>query len=352
MPDEAFDSVAEADGAAVGSLSPTSDYVVPGPAIPEAVVFKRGAGGWSSEGPAATLRDPDDGLVFLSVAIAPDAEVIAGLLNSGEARVDVFVTPSGGWSGTLAPAAHLRSPNGRPLVGQVSFAGPAIVATTYGPSPAPYPGDTFVFPEPPGGWGSADSTPASLVHSKAALPRSGPHRGPWVMVTRPKGADVYGEPRTGWKGVVHQVGFLRPDKEFDGFPVYFSSRSAVIGEDVFSEPARGWTGTIRPTARLTINGINGSLGQAAIDREVVAVSSYRLGSEHNCPCTATIATAARSASSAHGNRLTATRTVSLTTALGPSLPVLDGRTLFVGGAQSIPVYALQPAVTVGAVAGG
>ena len=101
-------------------------------------------------------------------------------------------------------------------------------------------------------------------------------------------------------------------------PVYFSSRSAVIGEDVFSEPARGWTGTIRPTARLTINGINGSLGQAAIDREVVAVSSYRLGSEHNCPCTATIATAARSASSAHGNRLTATRTVSLTDRLAPS----------------------------------
>ena len=46
-------------------------------------MYKRGAGGWSSEGPAATLRDPNAGLTFVSVAIAPDARVIAGLLSSG-----------------------------------------------------------------------------------------------------------------------------------------------------------------------------------------------------------------------------------------------------------------------------
>ena len=143
------------------------------------------------------------------------------------------------------------------------------------------------------------------------------------MLTRPKGADVYAEPQTGWKGVVHQVGFLRPDKEFDGFPVYFSGQSAVIGEGVFSEPARGWTGTIRPTARLTIKRLNGALGEAAIDGRVVAVSSYQLGSEHKCPCTATIATAARPVRRAPGtSALPATLTVSLTMALGPPRPVL------------------------------
>jgi hypothetical protein len=112
----------------------------------------------------------------------------------------------------------------------------------------------------------------------------------------------------------------------------------VIGEDVFAEPARGWTGTIRPTARLTIKGLT-SLGEEAIDRQVVAVSSYQLGSEHRCPCSAAIATAVNRQ---RGTTLTATTSAGLTTALGPPQPVLDGQTLFVGGAQSIPVYALKP----------
>jgi hypothetical protein len=143
--------------------------------------------------------------------------------------------------------------------------------------------------------------------------------------------------------VVRQVGFLRPDKEFDGFPVYYSGRSAVIGEDVFSEPARGWTGIIRPTARLTIQGLNSSLGEETIDGQIVAVSSFRLGSEHKCPCTAAIATAARPVGQGRNSRLEATLSVGLTTALGLAPPVLDGRTLFVGGAQSLPVYTLKPA---------
>ena len=335
---EAFGSIAEAHGVAAGALWPTTDCVDAGPAIPEVLVYKRSVGGWSTEGPAATLSDPTNGLAFVSVAISPDAQVIAALV-SGD-KVDVFVKPPTGWSGAVAPAAQLHSPNGRPLVRQLSFAGSAILTTTYGPPSRPSPGDTCVFPEPAGGWGSADATPATLEHS--SKPSSGvARRGPWVIITRPKGADVYAEPAPGWKGLVHQVGFLAPDKQSDGFPVYYSRRSAMVGENVFSEPTHGWTGTIRPTTRLTIHGLN-SLGEAAIDGQVVAVSSYQLGSEHKCPCSATIATAARPAHRQRDATLTATPNARVTTALGPPQPVLDGQILLVGGSQSIPVYALRP----------
>lgn len=339
VPGEGFFSIAEARGVAVGSLSPTTDYVDAGPAIPEVLVYLRGIGPWSTEGPAATLSDPA-GLGALSVAISSDARVIAALLSGGD-KLDVFVRPPGGWSGVVAPAAQLNSPNGRPMIGQVSFVGSGIVATTYGPPSKPSAGDTFVFPEPAGGWGGADLAPAILQHSNKPLRRGVAHHGPWVVVTRARGADVYAEPSAGWHGVVHQVGFLSPDKQFDGFPVYYSGRGAVIGHDVFSEPARGWTGFIRPTTRLTIKGLS-TLGRAAIDGEVVATSSYQLGSEHKCPCSATIATAARPRHRQQDTTLTATPTVRLTTALAPPQPVLDGRTLFVGGAQTIPVYTLEP----------
>jgi hypothetical protein len=53
---EAFFSIAEARGVAVGSLSPTTDYVDAGPAIPEILVYQRGVGGWRTEGPRGNTQ--------------------------------------------------------------------------------------------------------------------------------------------------------------------------------------------------------------------------------------------------------------------------------------------------------
>jgi hypothetical protein len=151
---------------------------------------------------------------------------------------------------------------------------------------------------------------------------------------------VFARPRSGWHGTVHEAGFLQTSLGVPDYPAEVSGRTALVGLDVFREPKRGWTGTIRPSARIQPHGLNGAIIAEAFSGRNVALSSYELGPEHQCPCLSTVALATRPVKGWHGT-VSARVAAGLTTSQGPADVAFDEGRMFIGGAQDIPIYRIQ-----------
>jgi hypothetical protein len=251
--------------------------------------------------------------------------------------LDVFSEPAGGWSGTLSESARLRASNGAVLF-DPWFVGSSVVAvgfTDRGTRQSEY-----LFLEPAGGWRGVATDAARLVSVRPVRLPKAARSGPWVMMSGHGGVFVFARPRSGWHGTVHEVGFLQTNLGASDDPAEVSGRTALVGLDVFTEPKRGWTGTIRPSARIQPYGLNGPIIIEAFSGRHVAVSSYQLGPEHQCPCSSTVALAARPIHGWDGT-VSARVVARPTTSQGPADVAFDEGRMFIGGAQDIPIYRIQ-----------
>jgi hypothetical protein len=247
-----------------------------------AYVFSQPPGGWSSAEPIASLSDAS-GEGLDQVAISGDTvAALAAPLGGYTTKVDVFSSPSSGWSGQVQRAATLVASD-RTQFDAVAVTGHTVIAS--GGEPGTW---LYVWEEPAGGWaGKLTETARLRLPNDAFSPMfsvspilsadgstvvaGGVVSGSTVAAIQR--AYVFTLPSGSW------TGSLPPSAVLDRF------RDAYSETDVYLEPASGWAGTVRPQARL----LSGSPGELPADLAVaggtVAVFSFQIPDRNDeCPC--------------------------------------------------------------------
>jgi hypothetical protein len=253
-----------------------------------AFVFGEPAGGWSGAvHQLATLSANDaamnDGLGF-SVAISGNT-VVAGVprravgANLKQGAADVFVEPSGGWSGNVNQAAELTATDGNAndqLGTSVAMSGATVVAGAPGHNVGNnlQQGAAYVFLASTGGWAGNINQAAELTAGDGSandqLGLATAVSGDTAFAGGFGGAYAFVEPTAGWSGTRTQTAKLvangvPPGGEV-GRALAASGNVVLVGAPlqkvgpgniesgavfVFVTPGGGWSGSVGQTAELT-----------------------------------------------------------------------------------------------------
>jgi hypothetical protein len=285
-----------------------------------AYVFVKPAAGWSgslNENAKLTASDGRQGDHFGGgIAISGNTIVVGKAqdycCNPQLGEAYVFVKPSGGWSGNLQEQARLSNPQEADdlILVRVGVGGDTVVAEFSG-----LPGQSAnylnVFVKPSGGWSGALSPTATLAHSDGSIPGSFAvnSAGDEVVVATPFGeasadsaaAYVFLQPSGGWTGAVNESAKLT---ESDGLSdnqfanaVAVNGDTVVLGNDVvfsdqtdckcelngayiYVKPQSGWSGSLQENQKLIVSGALGiDYGNSvALSNDLVLVGAPSGGS--------------------------------------------------------------------------
>lgn len=298
----------------------------------EADVFAEPAGGWVNSPPSATLVDSTASTYPVGLSISGGTAVVGERASGDSLFEDVFVQPTGGWSGMVAPAARLAASDGARLTGAVIAGNTIVVADFAGRA-------LYVFTEPAAGWSGVVSETARLTDSRGAEFMGGlAFDGSAVFATAGRRIDVFTEPAAGWSGELHEHGTLVGNDQILG-PVEADGSTVLAGHSLFSEPAGGWTGAIRPSRHLYAP-LSVNVADEALSDGVAAFSGAALGAEHQCPCGAQIAVATLAAGRAT-ETLTAPVALNVDSDTGVLPIVISGHQLISTGGNTVQVSDLN-----------
>jgi hypothetical protein len=299
-----------------------------------AYVFSEPAGGWSSEAPSATLVDSGGAVPEPTAVAASGQAVVVNEDLPDSSFEDVFVEPSGGWSGTVAQSARLVASDGAVLYAP-SISGATVVANGSDPSTDDY--AVYVFNEPAGGWSGTVHEVAKLADPVASLGYAAVS-GQTIVGSGGARANVYREPAGGWTSNVSPAARLSDPSGFPLGSLMISGQTILAFDDVFVEPAGGWSGNRRPSARLfPASQISYGLGCCEAFSGATAVQSADiLGSEHQCPCSSVAWLFSEPADGWKGT-IVATPAVRAVTESGPLSVAVEDPYLFTAGSNTIQV---------------
>lgn len=326
----------------VTSLASSENTVVA--AYPDALnLYSEPAAGWASATPTATLQGPAGVQGPYAVAISGGTVVASYEAESRPWFDEVFVEPSGGWSGSVTPAAKLAAPEGWDLTSPV-ISGDTIVAGATDPHGSAA-GGYFVYTKPAGGWSGTllpsaslrDSSGLQLYGSVAILGETifiGAERvvGPDNLVTVDRG-DAFTEPTGGWSGTVQQSAKLvGPPGSYFGIT---SASGHVVASyaSLFNEPRAGWRGEIRASAELLP-------GADTLSALFAATYSLPLGPQHECPCTGQVSLYTLPKDGWRG-AIDAAPALGVTSTTGALEIALQDSTLFVADDYAIQLYRVE-----------
>jgi hypothetical protein len=305
----------------------------------ETDVFTEPADGWASETPAATLEDPTSDANPAPVSLSGPVAV-TGVTGPDSGDVDVFVEPAGGWSGAAIPAARLEVPNGLALSGAVVSGNTvaALASTSLGSR-----AKIEVFVEPSHGWSGVVMPAATLQDSDhAQIVGTAISDGVIVGLAGSGRADVFSEPAAGWSGAMTESAHLlsRPGVNGAANPftgsIAIAGRQIVAGQALFAEPTGGWSGDVRASATLFPARSLPGPGSEDFSGGLAAMTSSRLGAEHNCPCRGDLSLFSEPATGWHGT-ISAPPALATEISSGALSVALDGSTLFITGGGNVDV---------------
>jgi hypothetical protein len=353
------------------------------------VFAKSPAGGWPQAGQVATLTTSDgqqDALLgdTLGPTAVSGSTVAASSLRTTPTghvnEVDVFVEPSGGWSGTVHETAELSPSAGTGCrnLGSPSALGDDVFVTCVqdlqsltGLAPS---GSVLAFIRPPGGWPATPTESATLLAPlgrslgasiapvrnaadvfAASVPSSFDYGVRTAEPTAPSAVYGFHRPAAGWSGQV------RPSTELQlpanasiaglassGRDVFVATLTAnkvdgavVPGAPVvyaFTKPRHGWSGRIAASARLvaTVSASLPVVSLAARAGKVVLSVTDESGVGNQCPCGESLATFTQPARGWHGT-VTPTGTGG-EGALTDGAAASDGTTTFVIDGTNVDLF--------------
>lgn len=244
------------------------------------VLYQASTAGWMGTiNPSATLTDSTATPAQpLTPALTGEYAVLSENPTSGASFADVFVKPSGGWSGVVAQSARLLASDGGSL-SEPAAAGELVAVSGRRPDGT---GAVYVFARPEGGWGGTVHEIATLADPTGAPIGQVATNGSVVVAAVGDHADVFVEPAGGWSSDLRPTAIL-DTHEIPSGGIGLSGRTAFAGEQVFAEPEAGWRGTIQPAAGLYLQGAL-ELGHTGFDGSLAALSSSGAPAQHSCPC--------------------------------------------------------------------
>lgn len=327
--------------AEIGTIAVSGTTVI-GAGSGKAFVFSKPASGWASESNQATLED-HSGPILGAAELGFDGTT--AVLSAGSALAvgveDVFERPAGGWTGNIAPSAHLVATDGASLEAP-AVSGRTIVALAISPGTSER--DVYVFVEPAGGWSGTVSPVAQLYDSGGAPLYSVAISGATIVAGSGNQADVFTEPAGGWSGPIPQTAVLTAPHDLPLSSVADVGSTVLAGANIFEQPAGGWASSASPQAELfpAAGTPTEERGPEAFSDTTAAMTATALGAEHQCPCSGTIWLFTRPRDGWSGV------VSSAPAGGGPNnndfglLPTaIDGTTLFVGGNPSIAIEAMS-----------
>jgi hypothetical protein len=302
-------------------------------------VFAEPATGWVSGGPSAVLADPAlaDGSAD-AVAISGDT-IVAGMTGAPGAE-DVFTEPAAGWSGIVAPAAHLVDAGGRPVSGGV-VEGDTIAAFSSAHDAVD------IFSKPATGWTGTVTPVATLALPFGVVPGAQLAISDAAVFVPADGTTyVFQEPTGGWAGAVSPSATLDSDGD-----VSASGANVLAGGRLFTRPATGWSGAVAPAGRIIPSATPPS-GPGLPSRELLsgkyAVTAFLHDPDGGCDeehlCTQVLRAVSEPAAGwsgpQYGQRIVYDRDADF----GPSAIALAGSDLVATDGAGLTVYPLPAAV--------
>jgi hypothetical protein len=291
-------SSSRATEAAFNSVAVSGSTVVAGGLVTN--VFVEPAEGWVTGGPSAVLTDPTlNGDAASSVSI--DANTIVASMDDGSGAEDVFVAPViSDWSGNVIPAARLVDDTGQAVSGGV-IDGDTVAAFSSAHDAVD------IFREPTGGW-TGTVVPAAhlaLPSGVTALSDLAFSDGA-VFVPTQRVTYVFQEPIGGWAGTVSPSAAL--DATGD---VSANGSTALVDGLLFNQPPAGWSGRLTPDGAVAPRPVDPA-GGFPYSREVLSggyAVTARLhdpdgGCDDNHVCRVTMRAASEPASGWSGSELT------------------------------------------------
>ena len=303
-------------------------------------LFTESSNGWASGPPTAVLSDPSVAAPLASGLSISGETIVEGL--SGQTSPwseDVFVRPSGGWSGAVGPSARLVGPDGESLTGGVisgqvvadgvrlpdGVAGPRVVQSVN------------VFTEPATGWSGTIAPVARLAVPAALNDGEGlANSGGTIFVGSGHYVYVFTRPATGWSGTVSPSARLRMPEA--PAPISASALNVLAFASVFVQPNGGWSGTVQPVGDLYAAAASGPLSGAAFDGHTAVLSSVQL-SQYGCSCSAEVNVFSKPRGGWSGTELS-TPAISTVSGTGVLPVALQEPDLFLTGGGTVDVYQL------------
>ena len=281
-------------------------------------VFVEPVGGWRNGPRAATLLDPTPGTTSRP-DIAVNGSIVVGeeQPTDGPEFEDVFVRPKGGWTGEVEPSARLIASDGTDLTSAV-IAGRAILASA---------GDgIYAFDEPAGGWAGTVRESARLADPQGRPFQGLAMSGSSVFGSTLRRIDAFTKSGPQWVTGQRPAATLTaagaPLAPIDAF-----GRTVLAGVSVFAEPRHGWHGKVTASAQIHTAGPSGTCCETALGAHVLAVSTYQLGAEHNCPCIGNLALSRRPSKGWKG-AVVARQALKVPTQTGALVIAISGKYLF------------------------
>lgn len=294
-------------------------------------VFTRPSGGWADEAQAATMAGTPSAS---GAAVSGHVIVSGGGAPGVPSWLDVFVEPLGGWSGVAQPSAQLTASDGASL--QAAAISESTIAAV-GLEPSTGLGEIYVFSAPIGGWSGRRREVARLVGPPEVRLSYVAISGRTIVAAAGDRAEVFSEPAGGWAGTIRPSATLLGAGDRPLNPVAIDGQTIVAGLNVFTEPMRGWTGGIHPAAQLGLIANPHSLGWVeAISGRLIAISTYSLGPNHQCPCASSLWLFTEPSGGWSGT-LAAAPVLNPSTAFGPLPVALADPNVFTSGGDALEV---------------
>jgi hypothetical protein len=176
-------------------------------------VYPKPPGGWSAASATTAGFYPESTAnLFRGLAVGPGV-IALGLHDEidGTSDVAVFTPGPAGFTGASGPAAHLEVSTGTEVVAASSSIVLTHVPADYGTAPTPQ--ILQVFTEPSGGWSGTVAPAAQLQASDGAgLGYASMSDGTVAAVgmanidrSTPTALYIFSEPAGGWSGVIHET---------------------------------------------------------------------------------------------------------------------------------------------------